>query len=107
MKHLFDDNKKLLGLAFDMKCGCTIAVDDILPAIDLINKDQSDIYVKVRIVYCCEKVHRKDILGEYYFEVFEIFMDKIIPAYGDNPPLNTIHTMKGLKKNNDNEETEE
>lgn len=98
------DNDKLLGLAFDLTCGCTVLVESIFAVSDLININKSQIRVGLKIITCCEKAHRSDVTGSTYSEEIATFMDSLTPSYSKKPPLNTIQTMKGKRQGHEEDE---
>jgi len=91
------DNDKLIGLAFDMPCGCTIRVLDIIAAVDAYKPEWSEILVKVEIVSHCEKAHRETVVGNIYYQEYSRFHSDIHPSYSKQPEINTIKTMQGKK----------
>jgi len=92
------DNDKLVGVAFDLTCGCTIRVKDIFADLDIHHPESSRIMVELELTKHCETAHRSEVVGNFYFQEYSRFHREIHPSYGKIPVVNTIESMKGRKK---------
>lgn len=93
------DNEKLIGMAFNLTCGCTVIVEGIEAKIKLRDTKESCIMIKIKVEKYCSKKHRKDIEPDIYYQEYSTFMEQFYSTWDTNlPEVNTVVTMKNKRK---------